>query len=153
MNRTVPVFFASSRDCSETRDAVPPIWKVRIVSCVPGSPIDCAAITPVASPSSTRRPEAAFRFAGEHRANLHPFNAGCLNRASQFFRDLLVNVHYHVAVVVLDFLERYAANDAVAQRLDNLTRFHDTGDVNAIHRSAIVFADDDVLSHVNQTTG
>ena len=32
------------------RDAAPPIWKVRMVSCVPGSPIDCAATTPTASP-------------------------------------------------------------------------------------------------------
>jgi hypothetical protein len=39
--------------CSETRDAVPPMWNVRIVSCVPGSPIDCAAMTPTAWPSST----------------------------------------------------------------------------------------------------
>ena len=27
--------------------AVPPAWNVRSVNCVPGSPIDCAAITPV----------------------------------------------------------------------------------------------------------
>jgi hypothetical protein len=27
---------------------VPPMWNVRMVSCVPGSPIDCAAITPTA---------------------------------------------------------------------------------------------------------
>jgi hypothetical protein len=61
MKRTAPVFLASRRDCSETRDAVPPMWKVRIVSCVPGSPIDCAAMTPVASPNSTSRPEARLR--------------------------------------------------------------------------------------------
>ena len=30
--------------------AAPPTWKVRSVSCVPGSPIDCAAIIPTASP-------------------------------------------------------------------------------------------------------
>ena len=29
---------------------IPPVWKVRIVNCVPGSPIDCAAIIPTASP-------------------------------------------------------------------------------------------------------
>ena len=36
----------------------PPVWNVRIVSCVPGSPIDCAATIPTASPISTtlRRP-------------------------------------------------------------------------------------------------
>jgi hypothetical protein len=26
------------------------MWKVRMVSCVPGSPMDCAAMTPTASP-------------------------------------------------------------------------------------------------------
>ena len=31
----------------------PPEWKVRMVSWVPGSPMDWAAITPTASPSST----------------------------------------------------------------------------------------------------
>src|SRR3989441_3528621 len=49
-NRTVPAFRASRVDCSDTRDAVPPIWNVRIVSCGPGSPIDCAAMTPTAWP-------------------------------------------------------------------------------------------------------
>ena len=42
-------------------DAVPPTWKVRSVSCVPGSPIDCAAMTPTTSPFSTIRPEARLR--------------------------------------------------------------------------------------------
>jgi len=32
---------------------MPPMWKVRIVSCVPGSPIDWAAMTPTASPTLT----------------------------------------------------------------------------------------------------
>ncbi len=38
---------------ADARDAAPPMWKVRIVSCVPGSPIDCAATTPTASPMLT----------------------------------------------------------------------------------------------------
>ena len=41
--------------------AVPPMWNVRIVSWVPGSPIDWAAMMPTASPSSTSRPAARFR--------------------------------------------------------------------------------------------
>ena len=61
MKRTVPVFLASWRDCSLTLDAVPPTWKVRIVNCVPGSPMDCAAITPQVSPSSTMRPDPRLR--------------------------------------------------------------------------------------------
>ena len=41
--------------------AVPPIWKVRMVNCVPGSPIDWAAITPTASPTLTGVPRARSR--------------------------------------------------------------------------------------------
>jgi hypothetical protein len=43
-----PPFLASCVDWSVTRDAVPPMWNGRIVSRVPGSPIDCAAMTPTA---------------------------------------------------------------------------------------------------------
>ncbi len=35
--------------------ATPPWWNVRIVNCVPGSPIDCAAMIPAAVPISTLR--------------------------------------------------------------------------------------------------
>jgi len=36
--------------------AVPPMWNVRIVNCVPGSPMDWAAMMPTASPSLARLP-------------------------------------------------------------------------------------------------
>ena len=62
--------------------ATPPVWNVRSVSCVPGSPIDCAAMMPTASPMSTFEPgreiaavahraHAVLRLAGERRADLH----------------------------------------------------------------------------------
>ncbi len=38
--------------------ATPPVWNVRMVSCVPGSPIDCAAMMPTASPMVDRSPVA-----------------------------------------------------------------------------------------------
>ena len=41
--------------------ATPPVWNVRIVSWVPGSPIDWAAMTPTASPSSIDLPVASER--------------------------------------------------------------------------------------------
>jgi len=41
--------------------ATPPVWNVRIVNCVPGSPIDWAAMTPTASPSSIDLPVASER--------------------------------------------------------------------------------------------
>src|SRR5262249_28415766 len=50
--------------------------------------------------------DAALRFAGEHGTDLHPLDAGSLDRAGQLFRDLLVHVDDYVAFVVLDLLER-----------------------------------------------
>ena len=41
--------------------ATPPVWNVRIVSCVPGSPMDCAATMPTASPCVTSDPRAGLR--------------------------------------------------------------------------------------------
>ena len=60
-NFTMPAFLASSVVCCVVWLAVPPMWNVRIVSCVPGSPIDCAAITPTARPISTSLPVARSR--------------------------------------------------------------------------------------------
>ena len=40
--------------------ATPPVWNVRMVSCVPGSPIDWAAMMPIASPRSTGLPVASI---------------------------------------------------------------------------------------------
>ncbi len=57
---TVPSKFDSMKDESTTC-AVPPMWKVRMVSWVPGSPIDWAAMTPTASPMLTGVPRARSR--------------------------------------------------------------------------------------------
>ena len=61
LTATVPSWLASTLDCSAPRCAAPPIWKVRMVSWVPGSPIDCAAMTPTASPIFTGVPRARSR--------------------------------------------------------------------------------------------
>ena len=66
--------------------ATPPVWNVRSVSCVPGSPIDCAAMMPdrladvdlqaggeIAAVA--HRAYAVLRLAGEHRADLHLLDA------------------------------------------------------------------------------
>ena len=46
----LPLFLIVILESAAVLDAVPPTWKVLRVSCVHGSPIDCAAITPTASP-------------------------------------------------------------------------------------------------------
>src|SRR5581483_2391745 len=93
---------------------------------------------------------ATLGFASQHGTDFHPLNARCLDRTCQVFRDLIVDVHHHVAIVIFDLLKRHAADDPVAQRLDNFASFHDSSHVNAVHRAAIVFADDYILSNVNQ---
>ena len=44
------------KPCVISSPATPPVWNVRIVNCVPGSPMDCAAIIPTASPTCTCPP-------------------------------------------------------------------------------------------------
>ena len=56
-----PLDLASTELATAVRDAAPPMWKVRMVSCVPGSPIDWAAMTPTASPTFTSEPRPRSR--------------------------------------------------------------------------------------------
>ena len=56
-----PLLRTSTLLAAAAREAAPPMWKVRMVSCVPGSPIDCAAMTPTASPMLIVRPRARSR--------------------------------------------------------------------------------------------
>ena len=49
------------RPCVMSAPATPPVWNVRMVSCVPGSPIDCAAMMPTASPIMAILPVASAR--------------------------------------------------------------------------------------------
>jgi hypothetical protein len=55
-NSTVPPLRARYSVSETERVPTPPVWNVRMVSWVPGSPIDWAAMMPTARPSSTRRP-------------------------------------------------------------------------------------------------
>ena len=73
-----------------------------------------------------------------------------LNGVGELFGDFLVDLDDDVAFVVLDLLERNAADDAVAQRLDFDAGFDDRFDVNAVGRAAIEFVDDHVLRHVDE---
>ena len=66
-------------------------------------------ITPVAHDA-----DPAFGFAGKHGADLHPLDAGGLNGIGQLFGDLVVDVNDDAAFVILDLLQRDAADNAVA---------------------------------------
>src|SRR5215475_8773983 len=79
-NLIVPAFFASRLVCSATRLAVPPMWNVRIVNWVPGSPMDCGdnaggfpdlhELARGQISSVATHAHAASRLAGQHRTNL-----------------------------------------------------------------------------------
>src|SRR6185369_16372899 len=111
---------------------------------------DQAARSQVAS--VTENADATLRFAGEHGTDLDALDTGSLDGARKLFRDLLVDVDDDVALVVLDLLKRHAANDAIAQRFDDVAGFNDGADVDSVHGGAIVFADDDVLRNIDETT-
>src|SRR5271156_6408857 len=90
------------------------------------------------------------RFAGEHGANAHALDTGGLHLVGEVFGDFLVDVDDDRALEVLDLVERNAANNAVAQRLDFDAGFNDGFDEDAVGGAAVALIDDDVLSHVNE---
>ena len=52
-----------------------------------------------------------------------------------------------------DVFERHAAEDAVAERLDDLAGVFELGDSNAVERAAVELADDGVLRDVDEAAG
>ena len=52
---------------------------------------------------------------------------------------------------IVDVFLRDAADDAVAERLEDVAAFHDRGDDDAVERLAILFGDDHVLRDVDET--
>ena len=96
--------------------------------------------------------DAAPRLAGQHRADLHLLDAGVLDFGGLVFVDDVVDVEHDVAGHrVDDLLERDAADDAVAQRLDDLAALDDGPGLDAVDRAAVVFRDDHVLGDVDET--
>src|SRR5262249_51982429 len=84
------------------------------------------------------RADAAPRRAREHRADIALLDARVLYGRREPFVDLVVHVDDRVAAErVGDPLERDAADDAVAQRLDDLARLDDRARLDAVERAAI----------------
>ena len=59
--RASKISWTRGRPCVMSSPATPPVWNVRMVSCVPGSPMDWAAMMPTASPTSTSLPVGSER--------------------------------------------------------------------------------------------
>ena len=97
--------------------------------------------------------DAALGFAGQHRTDLHALDTGGLNLVGQILGDFVVDLDDDAAFVVHLIFESHAADDAVAQRLDDFARFDDRLDVDAVAGAAIGLGDDHVLRHVAQAAG
>src|SRR5262249_22608711 len=96
--------------------------------------------------------DSAARFAGEHRADAHAFDARVLDFGRHVFRDLRVDLGQDFAGDrVENVFEGDATDDAFAQLFDDVARFSDWLRPDALDRAAIRLRDDHVLRHVNKT--
>src|SRR5262245_453367 len=105
-----------------------------------------AEVAPVAHDA-----DAALGVAGQSRPDAHPLQAGVLDLLRQLLGDLAVGLDDDlVRQRVADVLGGDAAEDAVAQRLDDVTALDQRRGVDVFHGAAVVLADDDVLRDVDQ---
>src|SRR5258706_3924484 len=92
----------------------------------------------------TERANAAAGFAGEHGTDAHALDTRALHLIRQLFGDFLVHVHDDAALEVLDLIERNAADDAVAERLDFDAGFDDGFNEDTVAGAAVAIVDDQV---------
>src|SRR6185312_8184890 len=97
--------------------------------------------------------DAALRLAREARANHDLFDARVLDLHDEGFVELGVVRNENLAGERVDAVfERHAAEDAVAERLDDFAGVLELGDADAVERAAVVVGDDRVLRDVDETT-
>ena len=105
-------------------------------------------VTPVALGA-----HAALRLAGEHRADDHFLDARFLDRVNEGFFEFGVRFDEHFAGEGIDdVFERHAAEDAVAEGLDDFAGVLELRHADAVERAAVEFRDDSVLGDVHETT-
>ena len=99
------------------------------------------------------RADAAPGLAGEHRADDDLFDARFLDLLDRGLVELGVRRDEDLARErVDDVFERDAAEDAVAERLDDLAGLLELRDADAVERAAVELGDDGVLRDVDETT-
>src|SRR5690606_16125128 len=105
-------------------------------------------VTPVAE-----RADAAPVLTGQHRADDHLLDARLFDLDHAGLVDLLAGLDDDGLVVtrVEDVLERGAAEDALAEALDDLAALLELRHLDAVERAAVVGRDDRVLRHVDET--
>ena len=97
--------------------------------------------------------DAAAGLAGEHGADDDLFDAGFLDLDDEVLFELGVRGDDDLARErVDDVFERHAAEDAVAEGLDDFAGVLELRDADAVERSAVELGDDGVLRDVDETT-
>ena len=97
--------------------------------------------------------EAVARVAGERRADLHHVDAEFVELvAGAFVEQRAGSKNNLVRIRVDDVGSRHAAEDAVAQSLNNFTAFNKGAHLNAAGRVAVVFHHHEILRNVDETT-
>src|SRR5688500_12412631 len=101
--------------------------------------------------------DAAARFARQDAANLHLLDPGVLDAVRDVLVDELPGLDQQARIAILvelvrveHILARYAADDALAQRLDDVLPLLERRDLEAEDRTAILLGDRDVLRHVHE---
>src|SRR5229473_6004793 len=100
---------------------------------------------------------AALRLAGEHRADADRLDSRILDRLRGLLVDQLPGLDQHLGPLVLvqlvritHLVERHAAHQALAQRLDDVLALLQCRHLEPEDGAAIFFGDRDVLRHVHQ---
>ena len=164
-NLTLPSRLALTSFSSTPRVATPPMWKVRIVSWVPGSPIDWAAMMPTAMPDldelaggqvhAVAAPaDAQRRLAGHRAADLDLLDLHLLELPGRGHGDHLVLLDDDL---VGDRVDDVDPADPAADRLRqadlDLLALVDDALGDALRGAAVFHGDHDVLGDVGELAG
>src|SRR5690606_20750836 len=93
-------------------------------------------------------------FASERRTNLDFVDTQFVDQIDVVFRQQRARLDGGCLRVRIDYINcRHATKNTIAQGFDDFTAFHQRFQGVALSRAAIVLGNDEVLGHVDQTTG
>src|SRR5467141_3791107 len=105
-----------------------------------------AEVTAIAEHADT-----ALGVAGEAGTDPHALEARVLDLLRRLLDDLVVGLHDDLARQrIADVFRGHAAEDAVPERLDDVTALDERCGIDVLHGAAVVLADDHVLRDVHQ---
>ena len=98
--------------------------------------------------------QAVAGFAGQRRAHFHFVHTGRFKQVDHVFGEHFARLGHHFAGFgVQHIFGRAAAQNPLAQAFQHLAALHNGAHVLAVVGAAIVFLDNQILRHIDQTTG